>query len=327
MRHSRAAGRGFTLIELLVVIAIIAILIALLLPAVQQAREAARRTQCKNHLKQLALALHNYESTFRAFPPGYLWNSSVTDAATRQRTYGWGVMVLPQVEQGDLYAQLKTESLAMRTLFVDPVQRPLLQVALQFFRCPTDIGSSHTGEGPNGTPTTNEHNVGNGWSVARSNYVGVYGYNGDPISLPGNTTLGVWGESPGDGIFYRDSSTRIRDVTDGTSNTLFIGERAYKVPGSPFIAGAGTYIGVNNNEVVSSSTWGCAHAVTGSVAFPINNSISDNFRVRHAFSSAHSGGAQFSLSDGSVRFLSQNIDDSNYRRLGQRRDAEVIGEF
>jgi len=230
--------RGFTLVELLVVIAIIGILVALLLPAVQAAREAARRSSCTNNLKQLALSVHNYHDTFRVFPPGFLWNSAISDVGERQRTYGWGVMVLPQIEQGSLYDRLDTANRSMRQIFVDANERPLLQVPLDVFRCPSDTGSVYTGGGP-GTTSTNDHNVGNGWPVARANYLGVYGYNGDPISIAGNTTIGIWGDSPGDGLFYRNSTTRFSDITDGTSSTLMLGERAYKVPGSTFVAGAG----------------------------------------------------------------------------------------
>jgi len=291
------------------------------LPAVQQAREAARRSACQNNLKQLALALHNYHDTVNVFPPGYLWNGAIPASTNRLRAYAWGALLLPFIDQANVYNQLDTQSKHMRDLFVGAADRPKLQVPLSVYRCPTDTGSALTPDG------TQEHNVGNGWGVGRSNYVGNYGYNGDPISSPGNLTLGVWGNCPGDGVFYRNSRTTFRDITDGTTTTLMLGERAYQVPGSPYIAGAGVYIGVNDNESAAGSTWGRGHAVVGSVAHPMNNSIADNYIVRHSFSSPHVGGAQFALCDGSVRFISEHINDTTYRSLGQREDGRVLGEF
>ncbi|WP_437200784.1 DUF1559 family PulG-like putative transporter [Planctomicrobium sp. SH664] len=312
---------GFTLIELLVVIAIIGVLVAMLLPAVQQAREAARRNACQNNLKQLALAVHNYHDVAGVFPPGYVWNSTVAVAATRQRTYGWGAFLLPYIDQANVYNQLETGLKSMRDLFLTDADRPKLQIPLPIYRCPSDNGSALTLRG------TSEHNVGNGWEVARSNYVGNYGYNGDPISSPGNQTLGVWGNCPGDGVFYRNSRTTFRDITDGSSMTFMLGERAYEIPGSRFLPGAAVYIGVNDNESAAGSAWGRGHAVVGSVAYPMNNNIADSYIVRHSYSSPHVGGAQFALCDGSVRFLSEHMSDVTYQALGKREDGRTIGEF
>jgi len=198
----RHAPRGFTLIELLVVIAIIAILISLLLPAVQQAREAARRTQCKNNLKQLGLALHNYHDIHNVFPSGYTARGVVSSDPAAVETgpgFAWGTMLLPMMDQGNLY-----ESLDFSLDAVDPANLAAADYVLEMFLCPTD-------------PAPRKFTLPSGTELPASNYVGIFGY-GNVSMAPGTGT----------GIFYRNSSTRFRDVTDGTSNTICIGERMHE---------------------------------------------------------------------------------------------------
>ena len=307
---------GFTLIELLVVIAIIAILVALLLPAVQQAREAARRSSCKNNLKQMALALHNYHDTHRVFPPGYVIQRNpgvTTDCADGNGTncYGWGAMVLPFVEQAALYDQLKGETnnfAANRSWSCDGgmTARDVVRQVLTAFVCPSDA------KGPISTTANASGNC-----AAKSNYIGVAG--------------GNWGSAcnNADGMFYGNSDTRMRDVTDGTSNTLMVGEREAKTNTA---RRDGIWIGTNGSKPSWDNSIGHGDALggTGSSSATTRERTKINYQgtsANVAFSSLHKGGAQFALADGSIRFLSENIDQGTFRWLGQKDDGNVIGEF
>ncbi len=204
---------AFTLVELLVVIAIIGILVGLLLPAVQQAREAARRMQCSNNLKQIGLALHNYHDTYNKFPQGF----------TRFHSWGWAVRVLPFMEQRNLFDRLATDSGNWGPInnATNPVLLATLQTKLSGFRCPSDTG-----------PDINDKRTLGGRQVSMSNYIGVNGsllfqhlgqwY--DAESTPGNPATYVGGN----GALFMDSKIGLRDITDGTSNTLLVGERDYR---------------------------------------------------------------------------------------------------
>ena len=203
--------KGFTLIELLVVIAIIAVLIALLLPAVQQAREAARRSDCKNKLKQLGLGMHNYLETHNTFPPGFVYTGAPTGAAVPANGgASWGVYVLPFIDQAPLYKKFNLSlpmSNAANLAFVGTV--------LPAFRCPSDLGESQILVG-----TTN-------WGT--SNYVANYGV-GVPASLEfpaANTAYATANQSARvvHGIYGHNTRTRIRDLRDGTTNVIMAGER------------------------------------------------------------------------------------------------------
>lgn len=204
--HPHHRRRGFTLIELLVVIAIIAILVALLLPAVQQVREAARKSQCQDHLHNLVIAVHDYEGSFRLLPPGYISrNVTANDPATMDSGSGfaWGMLTLTFLEQKPLYDQLTSELDSD-----DPLNIPLARTPLDIFRCPTDVGSE--------TFPLQDRN-GNTVQLAAANYVGVYGY-GNPSMRPG-------APNPR-GCFYRNSNVKFAAITDGTSNVIMVGERA-----------------------------------------------------------------------------------------------------
>jgi prepilin-type N-terminal cleavage/methylation domain-containing protein/prepilin-type processing-associated H-X9-DG protein len=188
--------RGFTLIELLVVIAIIAILIGLLLPAVQKVREAAARTKCKNNLKQIGLALHNYHDRNNAFPPGY---STRRSGATEQGPgWGWASFLLDDLEQGNVARQIDRN-----VAIGDPSHAVARTQVLSVFLCPSDdrIGTFTTATVP--------------VEVAHANYVGVFG-----------TTEIEDGPSAGNGVFFRNSKVRVADITDGMSNTFVVGERS-----------------------------------------------------------------------------------------------------
>lgn len=301
--------RGFTLIELLVVIAIIAILIALLLPAVQQAREAARRSQCKNYLKQMGLALHSYHNTFNTMPPGWMGVLNGNLAPDGENGFGWGAMLLPYLDQSPLYNQLDFHRPIDDNSMGTYNNRTLVGTALPVFRCPSD-------------PTREKFPVNDRNSMpialATTSYRAVFGT--DPIegcaNPPGTAPVNASGQCMSDGMFFHNSKIRFADVSDGTSNTLMIGEcQAYidRVSNTAFY---GTWGGVLP-EVP-----GAASRVLGHSEHAPNASI-------HAddFSSKHEGGVQFILADGHARFISDSIDLSVYQGLSTRSSGESIGEY
>ncbi|HWL06799.1 MAG TPA: DUF1559 domain-containing protein [Planctomicrobium sp.] len=315
------ALKGFTLIELLVVIAIIAILVALLLPAVQQAREAARRTQCKSQLKQIALAVHNYESTHSCFPPGQIR----IPFASQPRVRGWSMFVqlLPYFDQGALYN---------RWDFSDPLANESdgrTAMVLPVLICPS------------ATLPGNPYTKSSGSRYALTSYAG----NGGTQSHPPASTSG-------DGIFagtgpviatpptVQHGLVRIRDVTDGTSNTLLLGERnhtdlvydqyfANGTVGNPMggwghWAPTGGQLGIT--DVTMSSFAKINYRMPAGVTDPDEVSAEEALRLC-SFGSQHTGGAQFALVDGSVRFISENLSQETLRNLSTRSGGEVVGEF
>ncbi len=199
---------GFTLIELLVVIAIIAVLVALLLPAVQQAREAARRAACKNNLKQLALGLHNYESTYGVLPPGYLhkFGPPGAEQLANHMGFAWGSMILPHVDQGNHYAQINFNVPIFDLLNLTP-----REMHLRVFLCPTDPYSE-------GGFIVRDESSNPPERYGAASYAANWGPSDAAVNLD---------ETPlqSRGVFFRNSSTRFRDITDGLSNTLALGER------------------------------------------------------------------------------------------------------
>ena len=317
-KKSSCPKRGFTLIELLVVIAIIAILIALLLPAVQQAREAARRSTCKNGLKQIGLALHNYHETHRSYPPGYIARgvTSTNDSSTETGSgFAWGVMLLPFLDQSPLYNQLD--------LNLDCTVAPnigLANEAVTIFRCPSD---THAGVFSVTAGSTT-------YELSSANYVGIYGY-GSLTSAPGNPTE--------QGILYRNSNVKVRDITDGTSNTIVVGERSHQhqfVGSTSSISADSTWYAAIPGAtrpagmMMASMTEGQASLVLGHVGqggmMTMHHPPNTTNHIAN-FSSKHEGGAHFLLGDGAVRFLSENMNYDTFRFLGTIRDGNVIGEF
>lgn len=336
---SRQRWRGFTLIELLVVIAIIAVLIALLLPAVQQAREAARRSQCKNNIKQIGLALHNYHDTHRMFPPGSITRASVPDKTcgtsasacqnsdlwcndTNMTTNGapWTVMVLPYMDESPLYgsfnfSHLLTHSETNQAPASSP-NRALWLNRLGKYQCPSD---------PASTQATNN-----------TNYLGVSG--GGVLGDSGVTCMGASNNVRfyNNGILHVNSRTGIKDVTDGSSNTFLVGESKYML--TPLGTTSTYYLGWSSSIRLGESA---TYPNTGTLAAtyeqinsrktsggtkPTSGSDTRNY-AGHLFGSTHVGGCHFLVADGSVHFVSENIDVNTYRDLGIRNDGNVINGF
>lgn len=342
-------SRGFTLIELLVVIAIIAILIALLLPAVQQAREAARRTQCKNNLKQIGLAFHNYHDIYNTLPPAYVTFASNGNATSEVGVYSWSSFILPQLEQANAYQSLNVGNVPLEVNAANVNNLRILQTPQPAFRCPTDVGPAlNNFVNASGLAADNWYNmnISNGSAqvpIATSNYVMVTGtgVSTTPAANPTNRTASACAPM---GVGFRNSKINFRDITDGTSNTLLVGERAWKY--GPVNVGAATVFGFSasvNDPSGSANIKAAALACIGQGYNGINWSANNLVHQTRGFSSGHTGGVQFVLCDGSVKFISENIDykttdnaaltdmtlhaSSTFARLLVRADGQVIGEF
>jgi prepilin-type N-terminal cleavage/methylation domain-containing protein len=335
--------RGFTLIELLVVIAIIAILIALLLPAVQQAREAARRTQCKNNLKQLGLALHNYHDSFLKFPPGVITHIQPGQVFTNQGTtatggvhgsftrfsegeqggaWTWSTQILPYFDQANLYNQLgvgvfgapgRPQTDSDTFAFRDPIDRTVLSV----YVCPSCPGPTH-----------------NGLWAGYGGYTDQAAYAAAPVAKS-NYTANL-------NMFGYNASRSIRDVVDGTSNTILLGEKMLST-GAPFVSAGAVWAGN-----VGEAAWGfwdgpLNHPVrlTSSGLCCLPSQPNPNTYAEWGASSAHEGGVHFLMGDGAVRFISENIEQTRdwsnwatfrqggfvYSNIFFSDEGNVVGEF
>jgi prepilin-type processing-associated H-X9-DG protein len=309
MHGHRTKPVGFTLVELLVVTGVIAILISLLLPAVQSAREAARRTQCRNNLKQIGIALHNYHDVLRLFPPGYVAGSA--DLTSTSPGWGWGAMLLPYLEQSALYRKLD-----FRLSLTDPKNATPVAMFLSGFVCPSDIYST--------SPFTIASDAAGAMpvvQVAPSSYVGCVG--NDSSAVDDNTV-------PWNGILYRNSKTRVSDITDGTAYTIVVGERAWCQVN-------GTWIGAPNTGLIQAgklnrnapTTETAAFAILGHAHF-INGLGQDNDANMDDFSSMHPAGAHCLFADGSVRYLQSTFTDDPagwpaiVQAMGTRAGGEMI---
>jgi prepilin-type N-terminal cleavage/methylation domain-containing protein len=301
--------RAFTLIELLVVIAIIAILIALLLPAVQQAREAARRSQCVNNLKQLGLALHNYHDSHLVFPPG--WIGVAANAANTQGNSGfaWGTHILPYVDQAPLYQQLNFNV----SCYAVPQNQPALNAILPVFRCPSDPGA-------NVWTMFEEANPSNPLArLPNANYVASFGTEGyEDLCDPDPLYPAL--QCTGDGVFFHNSRVRMGDLTDGSSNTIFVGEHRTDTSAPVLAVGPPWY-----------STW-VGYVVDGEEPAARFLGVSDhtpNHPSLHIddYHSWHVGGTHFLFGDGRVRFLTENVDINLYKAITTRAQGETVGDY
>ena len=326
------ANGAFTLVELLVVIAIIGILIALLLPAVQAAREAARRTQCINNLKQVALGMHNFHSSEGRFPTGDTHSFSQLSLDNIDRA-GWFQFLLPHVEQQPLYDSWQ-DHLADTSLAEDrngTWWTPGRGEPIAMFVCPSDPAGPKTvtagwSESPGGQPDNSQ------------------GFSGNYVACAGSTVFNPAGDDDGlnrNGIFYAKSRTRVADIRDGTSNTLLIGELILvrDVVGDEAASGGNTE---NQKHDTRGRYWNPHQgSALFSTKYPPNTPVGDRNRwcidqpyapctglgsdnLVLSLRSHHPGGVNVALADGSVHFLSESIDPLVYAGLGTRSEGELV---
>jgi prepilin-type N-terminal cleavage/methylation domain-containing protein/prepilin-type processing-associated H-X9-DG protein len=296
---ARKCARGFTLIEVLVVVSIIGVLVALLLPAVNATREASRRASCVNNLMQLSIALQNYAGAHNALPPGVV--NDTGPILNRPRGYhaGWMVMILPFVE-----ARAVARQVDGATSIYDPANLTARRTTIATFLCPSDPAGVRRPDG-----------------IAANNYAACHHDVEKPIG------------SRDRGVFFLNSRVRHEDVTDGTSCTIFLGEKlrnafdlgwasgtraSLRNAGSPIngpdlLYGPGPILPWNDNEDGESPPQAIQPA-------------SDNTQLVGGFASRHSGGANFAFGDGAVRFLKTSISRTVFRRLAARADGEMIDD-
>jgi prepilin-type N-terminal cleavage/methylation domain-containing protein/prepilin-type processing-associated H-X9-DG protein len=318
--------RAFTLIELLVVIAIIAILIGLLLPAVQKVREAANRTQCRNNLKQIGLALHSYHDRISSFPPGYI--STVGSKGPNDDKgpgWGWAALILPDLEQDNIHRQIKFDK-----DIKEPANKAMRMMSLPVFLCPSDGGPAIFTVDVLDDPTPDYSTPlrdasGSPVQVAHSNYVGMFGQpeiTPDPGFLSREPERGL----PFRGMFYRNSKVRIADVSDGTSNTLFVGERSSNLAFATW-TGAVTGGQVPPRPSSSFGPEGAPVLILGHTGDASDvPPHTPNSPVNHVddFWSRHPQGVNFLFVDGSVRNINDSINPQVWWALGTRAGGETV---
>jgi prepilin-type N-terminal cleavage/methylation domain-containing protein len=342
------ARRAFTLIELLVVIAIIAVLIALLLPAVQQAREAARRTQCRNNLKQIGIALHNYHDRSGVFPPALIASGRYNSQAFYNgppafpvlNTTGW-VLLLPYLDQAALYDKYNFSmcSSASSPYSITPppgwvcdstINRPVYSTKLTAVLCPSDPDNG-LAVTSNPTTATDFYSRNN---VRRSNYLFSTGqYTDYDASYEGTTANRR-------GVFGNNGAAKVGDILDGSSNTIAVGEATQLRHNAAFgpYWGAGVHTcchGWTPDQVstVAGLVAKCGVPLYGKYYGTINydgdNACNGQLRqYAWQFGSYHTGGAHFVMGDGAVKFISENIDYYNVMvNLGRVRDGKTVTNF
>jgi prepilin-type N-terminal cleavage/methylation domain-containing protein/prepilin-type processing-associated H-X9-DG protein len=308
---------GFSLIELLVVIAVIAVLVGLLVPSVQKAREVANRNGCQNNLRQIALGLHHYHDGQGCLAAGYVASGPYADGATDTSPgWGWGALVLPYLEQGNL-----ATSVDFTLPVEDPKNASAIKTFVKPYLCPSDVWPQDpfTVTDAFRTPIC---------SVAPVSYAACCGNDeSDTAGLTGN------------GAFYRNSHVRLTDISDGTSNTLLVGEKAWS-------SANGTWAGaISGSVIVRGALNPCLPMVSGT-SFPAPTLILSHAHLNNAefdadgsaglddFSSRHAGGSNFLFADGSVRFI-RNVSSDNpdgtyttrgviFQALGTRAGGEVV---
>ncbi|HBL46141.1 DUF1559 domain-containing protein [Gimesia sp.] len=296
--HQSQQRHGFTLIELLVVIAIIAILIALLLPAVQQAREAARRTVCKNNLMQISIALQNYEMAFEVLPAGVYNQTGPIKNEPKGYDMGWLGGLMPFLDQAIVYRHIDFKQSVYAEANYEVRKRPLSVLS-----CPSD---------PKG-PVLRvpiEENV----DLFQTNYAACYNANEAPIDVNNS------------GVMFLNSSISYDQITDGSSNTIFIGEHLFDETNLGWLSGTRASLrntGSINKDLPSfNGSWGSNNPPT-----PVEENPVDPLLNVGGFGSYHLGGAHIGLGDGSVRFIAENIDPGLLEQLGNRGDGKLMDPF
>lgn len=319
---------GFTLIELLVVIAIIAVLIALLLPAVQQARESARRSQCKNNLKQLGLAIHNYHDVFGQLPLG--WYQGVCNQGSGHFTAI--SRLLPYLDQAPTYNTVNPGGICWDTITAASAAGSAMQKPLSVLMCPSDTAG---GVNPDEKPS-----CGMNVPTSKSNYVLNNG-SGSFNIYPGAALNSNGGNMTNNGLFFKERGIGFNNVVDGLSNTIVIGERSHQIQ-----TAAGTLLckssnawAIRDNDADDSLQWG-QYICHATAKFGINNATMNGASPPRpvcsgGYASFHTGGAQFLMGDGAVRFITQNIQmdydgtavNTVFEALSGSNDGVPVGEF
>lgn len=339
----RRRGSAFTLVELLVVIAIIGILIALLLPAVQAAREAARRSQCTNNLKQLSLGIHNYHDTYQVFPVGAVTVSATgtgTQGNQGAASWGWGALILPFIEQGATHKFLRVGDLPLNAYVqgsgVTSLNDPKL--VINAFMCPSCVGPELNDQSRFTRMASNSFVSPTGTSLQapKSNYMAAFGHNRmrrfDDGQYAAVFTGGFGYSGGGAGV----KNKKMGSITDGTSNVIMLGERTYQLKGIRFFTG--TWVGclAGNHEDCGEDIWFSLRAPINGwqgtlTANPETNDIALWSR-QEGLSSTHPGGVNAAMFDGSVRFLSETTEwayggdgDSNINTVLERAVAIADG--
>jgi len=323
--------RGFTLVELLVVIAIIGLLVGMLLPAVQAARESARRAQCTNNLKQFGLAFHNYHDTHNTFPPSYVITpgggglGGPPDAQTGDAGPGWawGTLLLPYMEQGPLFESFDISHPCWHTCNAQPAR-----TTLSLFLCPSASGKGGRTDEPFNVISESGRVLA---TFARSCYVANAGQE-EPWGADVYGPLDSW-EGIADGPLYRNSRTRASDVTDGLSNTVFVGEHhpvtsdktwvgvvpgAWVCPKPGFALGECDYAAT----LVNVHSGPCRHHHP-----PMIHPPNDRLGAPCQMYAEHPGGCNVLLGDGSVRFVAETINVLTWAAVSSMNEGEVVGQF
>ncbi len=305
---------GFTLIELLVTLAIVGVLVALILPAVQAAREAARRSHCQNNLKQIGLALHGYHDVQGTFPAGFTFKNSAVGYPLGPG-WAWGARLLSGLEQATLFNAVN-ESFS----YFAPPNQTVIETSLSAFACPSSPGRGPVSSGYIETPISSLERLAAGQYVASAGSVSVKGVDGTMAQ--------------GNGVFFLNSRVTIRDLADGTSATLLVGERSRNVADA-------TWVGVTNLSWIlcTKEDWpihSCASAMFMVLArtdpssdvlygaVPSGSTPNSPGAGADGFWSLHPRGCNFLFGDGAVRFLKESIAPHVFSALATRAGGDIV---